>query len=177
MNKEYYIKKHQQKVKAKRKKSYSQLASHYTIKRLSPNSLNEPRPTAGIVVDASVIKKKPTDSVGVGQIQGTDIQSGEIIFTHTIPGDTTNNIAEFLAIHCGLEWCLERGIKLEVFTDSSVALAWSSKCKCGTKYHSNNTKQRLAILRAERRLGELKGKVKHWNTKSWGENPADFGRK
>ena len=159
----------------KRKESRSEIITGYQLnKHQSPN---RERPSKGLAVDASVTKSRITDSTGPGYIKGVDLETGEIVFELQIPGETTNNIAEYLAIHRGLEWCIENNKPPLIYSDSLNAIGWSKKAFCGTKYHSPDNKQRLAILRADRRLKEESFLIYWWENKNWGETPADFGRK
>jgi ribonuclease HI len=159
----------------KRKQSRSEIIIGYQLnKHQSPN---RERPNKGLAVDASLTKSRITDSIGLGYIKGVDLETGEIAFELEIPGETTNNIAEYLAIHRGLEWCIENKKSPLIYSDSLNAIGWAKKAFCGTKYHSPDSKQRLAILKADRRLKEESFSIYWWENKNWGETPADFGRK
>ena len=62
-----------------------------------------------------------------------------------------------------------------------TALAWIKKRKANTKQEANelNTEIFDLIERAENWLknNTYNNKLLKWNTASWGEIPADFGRK
>lgn len=70
---------------------------------------------------------------------------------------------------------------LPIYTDSKIAQLWVQKKKCKTTLPQNEKTQKLyeLIARAEQWLktNTYENKILKWETKSWGEIPADFGRK
>lgn len=94
----------------------------------------------------------------------------------------TNNIGEFLALVHGI--ALLKSKKKEdipIYSDSKIAMSWIRQKKCKTKLSFNNENKELLelIKRAENWLKEntFKNPILKWETKAWGEIPADFGRK
>jgi ribonuclease HI len=93
-----------------------------------------------------------------------------------IPGGT-NNIAEFLAIVHAL--ALTPNETTPVYSDSQTARCWVYKGYCRMESIRNDELRQIAV-RANTWLREnplQKKRVQTWQTKHWGENPADFGRK
>ena len=141
---------------------------------------DEVKPTSGLAVDASVLKKGRYGKVGIAEIRGVDIETGKIVFNKKISWETTNNLAEYLALYIGFLYLDKEGKELVIYSDSTIAISWVRNGKCKTEYHSTDPKQQHNIIKAERRTKEKWGNVKavrFWNKKEWGENPADFGRK
>ncbi len=95
--------------------------------------------------------------------------------------DGTNNVGEFLAIVRGLSWLAENNLAWPVYSDSNNAILWVKIKKCRTKlaHTRNNAPLFELISRAETWLNQNKvpSQVLKWETRTWGENPADFGRK
>ncbi|MFW6202778.1 MAG: hypothetical protein ACOC30_00605 [Marinilabilia sp.] len=93
----------------------------------------------------------------------------------------TNNIGEFLGIVYGLAELKRRNLNIPVYTDSSIALGWVKKKKCMSKLQRKPETEKLfqLIERAENwlRNNQYSQPVLKWETKTWGEIPADFGRK
>ncbi len=93
----------------------------------------------------------------------------------------TNNIGEFLAIVHGLAELKRRNLNIPIYTDSTIAMGWVKKKKCVTKLpREQNTEPLFRLIdRAEEWLKKntYDQLVLKWDTKSWGEIPADFGRK
>ncbi|HEY2982361.1 MAG TPA: ribonuclease H family protein [Anaerolineales bacterium] len=94
--------------------------------------------------------------------------------------DGTNNVGEFLAIVRAMDWLSKNKHDWPIYSDSESAIAWVKAGKCNTKLArlSTNTMLFRLISRAEQSLKDSKRvKVLKWDTETWGENPADFGRK
>ena len=94
----------------------------------------------------------------------------------------TNNIGEFLAIVHALAMLQKKNDqKTPVYTDSKTAISWVKRKKANTKLKPDKTNLQLfdMITRAENWLKkhEWKNSILKWETTSWGEIPADFGRK
>ena len=94
----------------------------------------------------------------------------------------TNNIGEFLALVHGI--ALLKSKKQEtipIYSDSKIAMSWIRQKKCKTNIHFNDSNKELLelIKRAENWLqnNSFKNPILKWETKAWGEIPADFGRK
>lgn len=94
----------------------------------------------------------------------------------------TNNIGEFLALVHALA-LFEKNAdlkfrKMPIYSDSKIAMGWVKSGKCRTKSKPSSEVQNL-IIRAEKWLANHKitNPILKWETKVWGEIPADFGRK
>lgn len=120
-------------------------------------------------------------STGIVEYQGVHTGTGKVIFKVGPFEDGTNNIVEFLAIVHALAYCKQHGIKLPIYSDSRTAIGWVRDKAARTNHEKNegNTKLFELIDRAIKWLNENKydNKILKWETKAWGENPADFGRK
>ena len=118
---------------------------------------------------------------GQMEYQGIDLATGERVF-HFGPVFGTNNIGEFLAIVHALALMEKRGITDKIiYSDSFTAMTWVHKKQCKTKLaHTPETEKLYEIIRrAEQwlRTHPVRTPIKQWETKQWGEIPADFGRK
>ncbi|OYT15798.1 MAG: ribonuclease H [Bacteroidetes bacterium 4572_77] len=93
----------------------------------------------------------------------------------------TVNLGEFLALVHALAYLKQHQLDMPVYSDSLTAIAWVRKKKINTKLQPNAKNQQVFVL-VERALKWLHAntfetKILKWNTKVWGEIPADFGRK
>ena len=92
----------------------------------------------------------------------------------------TNNIGEFLALVHALALFQNRQ-DVVIYSDSRTAMAWVRNRKVKTTL--KKTKETILIhemlTRAETWLknNDYSNPIKKWETKRWGEIPADFGRK
>lgn len=132
--------------------------------------------TRAWAVDASCL-----GNPGPMEYRGVDLDTGQTIF-HFGPIKGTNNIGEFLAIVHAMALMEQRGMQgYTIYSDSVNAQLWVKKQKCKTTLKaSDETKQALELVeRAEKWLKthSFRPQVLKWNTKDWGEIPADFGRK
>ena len=110
-----------------------------------------------------------------------DLQTGQQVF-HFGPVLGTNNIGEFLAIVHALALMERQGITDKViYSDSYNAILRVNKKHCKTTLVRNAETEQLyqVIARAEHWLKTHKvtTPVIKWETRQWGEIPADFGRK
>lgn len=115
------------------------------------------------------------------EFQAVHTETGEVFFRMGPFEDGTSNIAEFLAIAQTLEYCDAHGINLPIYSDSWIAINWIRN-KFASTYveETENNKILFELLEhAEKWLEDnpYHNEVLKWHTRSWGENPADFGRK
>ena len=93
----------------------------------------------------------------------------------------TNNIGEFLALVHGLGYLKQKNSELPIYSDSKIAISWVKKGQCRTNLQITAKNKALFdfVKRAEKWLKEntYTTKILKWETKAWGEIPADFGRK
>ncbi|MDL2223907.1 viroplasmin family protein [Bacteroidales bacterium OttesenSCG-928-M06] len=118
---------------------------------------------------------------GKMEYRGVYTETGEEIF-HKGPFEWgTNNIGEFLALVHGLALLKQQNSPLPIYSDSVNAISWVKQKKCKTKLEPNEKNKSLfeLIRRAEIWLNSntYSTPILKWNTKEWGEIPADFGRK
>jgi ribonuclease HI len=114
------------------------------------------------------------------EYRGVETETGKQIFKFGPYRDGTNNVGEFLAIVQALAWLKEQKRDWPVYSDSENAILWVKAGKCRTKLAHTGRNEELfdLIHRAEETLKVFKAfRVLKWDTKAWGENPADFGRK
>ena len=117
---------------------------------------------------------------GMMEYQGVDTATGFQFFYQKFSLGT-NNIGEFLAIvHC-LAMQQKQGTQLPIYSDSKIAMGWVKKAKVNTKLTRNSKTKLLYELidRGEKWLksNDFRVPILKWETKEWGEIPADFGRK
>lgn len=118
---------------------------------------------------------------GLLEYRGVDMASGQEIFHRGPFPQGTNNIGEFLAIVTGLAYLKQNNLALPIYSDSRNAIAWVKAKKVGTKLQPNAVNKELFDL-IDRALLWLhnngnSARILKWETKIWGEIPADFGRK
>ncbi|MCD8183990.1 MAG: ribonuclease H family protein [Bacteroides sp.] len=117
---------------------------------------------------------------GAMEYRGVHVASRQEVF-HFGPVYGTNNIGEFLAIVHGLALLKQKGFDMPIYSDSVNAISWVRQKKCKTKLPREAKTEELfkLIERAEKWLREntYSTRILKWETKQWGEIPADFGRK
>jgi ribonuclease HI len=116
------------------------------------------------------------------EYQGILYETNSRIFHMGPLSNGTNNIGEFLAIVHALGYCKKHGLTtMPIYSDSRNAIGWVKAKKCKTNLEASPKTSHIfdLITRAEKWLTEntYKNKILKWETKAWGENPADFGRK
>lgn len=140
-----------------------------------------PRLPAGVEREAIAVDAACSGNPGQMEYRGVYLRTGQVIF-HFGPVYGTNNIGEFLAIVHALALQRQRGLALPVYSDSRNALLWVRARQCRTRLPRTPRTEELfgLIARAEQWLrdnGTAGIPLLKWETKQWGEIPADFGRK
>lgn len=116
------------------------------------------------------------------EYQGILYKTGKRIFHNGPMPNGTNNIGEFLAIVHALGYCLKHGhMDMPIYSDSRNAISWVRAKHCKTNLEECTKTAHIfdLIKRAEYWLknNNYRNPILKWETKIWGENPADFGRK
>ncbi len=122
-----------------------------------------------------------SNTTGLVEYQGVYTDTGTNLFRVGPYEDGTNNIVEFLAIVHALAYCKKHKLDLPIYSDSRNAIKWVKNKEVKTNRQRNSKNQTLFELidRAVKWLHEnsYSNKILKWETKAWGEIPADFGRK
>lgn len=119
---------------------------------------------------------------GALEYQGVDTKTGMRLFHKGPFPYGTVNLGEFLALVHGLALLKKQGKHdIPIYSDSRTAMAWVRNKKVRTEMKRNRTNAYLFQLvdRAEQWLHQntFRNPILKWETKAWGEIPADFGRK
>jgi ribonuclease HI len=133
------------------------------------------------LIDSICVDAACSGSPGRLEWRGVQTGSEKEIFHQGPFENGTNNIGEFLAIVDGLAWLVQNRLNQPVYSDSGTAIAWVKAKKCNTELFADETNALLFELidRAEDWLEDhkLANPILKWDTKAWGEIPADFNRK
>ena len=128
------------------------------------------KPTKGISVDGGC-----SGNPGLAYYRAVDIETGKELFRFNI-GMATNNIAEFLGLCNAIYYVNQTNSELPIYTDSKTAMAWVKNKKAKSSFSEPSINNRLKM--AEDYLKTIKEvDVRKWDTRSFGEIPADFGLK
>lgn len=169
--------------KAEAEKAYIEGYSAYCKKRVIENSQNPLFPNHqtkpqlnSLAVDAAwnTITKEM-------EYQGVYTATKELIFRKGPFQGATNNIGEFLALVHGLALLKQQNSSIPIYSDSITAIAWvrQKKHKSVVLPTEENLEVFELLQRAELWLhnNTFITPILKWQTKLWGEIPADFGRK
>lgn len=118
---------------------------------------------------------------GVVEYRGVCTKTGKEFFHQGPFEDGTINIGEFLAIVHALAYCKKINWNIPIYSDSRNAIGWVKDKEARTNYQPGEKNKPLfdMINRALNWLNEneYSNQILKWETRAWGENPADFGRK
>lgn len=118
---------------------------------------------------------------GLTEYQGVDTKTKELLFRQGPFEHGTNNLGEFLGLVHALALYHKSHPDLPIYTDSRTAQAWvrNKKVKTTLVRISKNKPLFELVDRAILWLhnNTYQNPIMKWDTKSWGEIPADFGRK
>lgn len=159
-------------------KSYADYKGKSTKKTLSKEQLKiigDPN-LYSIAVDAA-----SSGNPGIMEYRGVETQTHKQLFHQGPFQQGTNNVGEFLALVHGLAFLKKHNSDRIIYSDSKIAIGWVKKKKCNTKlkWTAKNKELLELVERAENWLktNSYITKIVKWETKAWGEIPADFGRK
>lgn len=159
-------------------KEYADYKGKAPKKRLSKEQLDKiGHPNLySIAVDAA-----SSGNPGKMEYRGVDTQTHKQLFHQGPFEQGTNNVGEFLALVHGLAFLKKHNSDRIIYSDSRIAIGWVKRKKCNTKLKQTTRNKPLfeLVARAENwlRTHTYQTKIVKWETKAWGEIPADFGRK
>jgi len=169
------------KTQAEAESAYSDNYEDHTVKKENKAFLQEFDKTV-IIEDSISVDAACSGNPGVMEYRGVVTYTGVEIFRQGPFSFGTNNIGEFLAlVHAAAQLKKEGNTKTTIYTDSRTGMAWvrNKKVKTMLKRKKSNEILFEMLLRAENWLknNTIENPIIKWETKLWGEIPADFGRK
>jgi len=133
------------------------------------------------IQDSMAVDAASSSATGEVEYKGVYVKTKKVIFLKGPYKDGTNNIGEFLALVHALAYCKRKNLDLPIYSDSRTAISWVRNKKAKTKQLQTLENGQLFDLidRAESWLknNSWPNKILKWETRAWGEIPADFGRK
>jgi len=118
-----------------------------------------------------------------GQMEYKGVHTGtkELWFKQGPFPKASNNIGEFLALVHGLALLKQKNINIPIYSDSITAIAWVRQKKHKSIVLPTEENEVIfdLLIRAESWLqnNSFQTPIIKWDTKQWGDIPADFGRK
>jgi len=136
----------------------------------------------GIIKESLSVDAACSGSPGIMEYRGVWTNDHEQVFHKGPFSWGTNNVGEFLALVHGIAFLKQQGLhSLPIYSDSRTALSWLRNKKVKTTLERRPSNKDLFELleRAENwvKNNSWSNPVLKWETKKWGEIPADFGRK
>lgn len=129
-----------------------------------------------IAVDAAC-----SGNPGIMEYRGVETKTAKELFKVGPFNQGTNNVGEFLALVHGLAFLKKNNSNLILYSDSRIAISWVRQKKCKTNLKETAVNKTIfdLVRRAENWLktNTYSTPIAKWETKVWGEIPADFGRK
>ena len=161
--------------------AYGSTASSYIGQNKKPKlELLSEEKKKDIIWDSIAVDAACSGNPGKMEYQGVDTKTGYQFFHQQFPIGT-NNIGEFLALVHALAMFKKQGKNTPIYTDSKIAMGWVKAKKCRSKLAQSPKTASLYVVikRAEDwlRNNGFTNPILKWETKFWGEIPADFGRK
>lgn len=151
-------------------KSFNSELTQAQLKKIGQPNYNS------ISVDAA-----SSGNPGIMEYRGVDTKTKKQLFIQGPFEQGTNNIGEFLALVHGLAFLKQQNSNRIIYTDSKTAMSWVRKKICNSKLE-RSAKNKTVFDLVDRavqwlKMNEYTTTIVKWETKAWGEIPADFGRK
>ncbi len=138
-------------------------------------------PAKELILDSVCVDASCLGNPGYVEYRGIHTATRKIIFHKNPMPNGTNNLGEFLAIVHALAHLNNQDMDIPIYSDSETAIIWVKNKKVRTKLNRSTDNEEIFNLvdRALKWLenNEYTNPILKWNTVSWGEIPADFGRK
>jgi ribonuclease HI len=162
---------------ARKTPTFSQKSDKKTQKPAKTNTISPDE----IIMDSVCVDASCLGNPGAVEYKGVHTATREVIFHKSLIPNGTNNLGEFLAIVHALTYLKNQPKDIPIYSDSKTAILWVKNKKVKTKLKRNKNSEEIFKL-VERALTWLESNdytnpILKWNTASWGEIPADFGRK
>ena len=161
---------------------YEDSKNHVGNKKIKPQLTAEQKKKYGEPILESIsVDGASSSRGGMSEYRGVFTHNAKEIFRKGPFPDGTNNLMEFLALVHALSLCKRDGVSLPIYSDSRTAISWVRKKEVKTTKQRTKKNEELFDL-IDRALMWLKendcqNKILKWETKVWGEIPADFNRK
>jgi ribonuclease HI len=118
---------------------------------------------------------------GTMEYRGVFTHNAKEIFRKGPYKKSTNNIGEFLALVHVLALAKQNNDTRPIYSDSKTAMSWVRKKQVKTTLKRSKINEDSFALMDRALLwvqnNSFQNKILKWETKAWGEIPADFGRK
>ena len=161
---------------------YEDSKDHVGNKKIKPQLTAEQKKKYGEPILNSIsVDGASSSRGGMSEYRGVFTNNSKEIFRRGPFPDGTNNLMEFLALVHALSLCKRDNVTLPIYSDSRTAILWVNKKEIKTtKKRTKNNEELFDLI--DRALIWLKendyqNKILKWETKVWGEIPADFNRK
>ena len=166
---------------AEAEKAFADKPENYIIRKPKAESHKPSAVIAQPILPALAVDAACSGNPGVMEFRGVIADTGTEVFHRGPFNGGKNNIGEFLAIVLGLAYLKQNNLPWALYSDSRTALAWLRKKHADTKLEWNAGNEDLFFMlrKAEQWLHDntWTTPIYKWDTKAWGEIPADFGRK
>jgi len=171
-------------TRAEAETAFSSSPELYIIRK--SKSPNRPVPESSNLPPKCILPALAVDAAcsgnpGVMEFRGVIADTGTEVFHRGPFNGGTNNIGEFLAIVLGLAYLKQNNLPWVLYSDSRTALAWLKKKHADTKLEWNASNRDIFFMLRKAELwlhdNTWTTQIYKWDTKAWGEIPADFGRK
>jgi ribonuclease HI len=133
------------------------------------------------IQDAIAVDGAWNNNTGLVEYQGVYLKTNEVLFNIGPLEDGTINMVEFLAIVHAISLCKKWHWNVPIYSDSITAMSWIRDLQFRTNHPRSERNKKLfdMLERADKWLNDntFENDILKWETKAWGENPADFGRK
>lgn len=164
-----------------KKAFFENAIKHVRSKQNKSGYIDSPKKVGSPIVPSISVDAACSGNPGVMEYRCVDTYSKKELFKGGPFPEGTNNIGEFLAIVHALSFMKKQESNLPIYTDSTIAMKWVHIKNAKTKLEKTPLNIELFDLidRATAWLNtnSWQNPILKWETKSWGEIPADFGRK
>jgi len=133
------------------------------------------------ILDSLCVDAACSGSPGRLEYRGVFTGTGREFFREGPFQNGTNNVGEFLAIVQALKWVKRKNDARPLYSDSETAITWVKQKRCNTSLVPDGRNavlfERIELAEAWLQKNKVETRLLKWDTRLWGEIPADFNRK
>lgn len=162
--------------------AFKDIPENYIGKDVKPSTTILNNSDIGVPIwDSLSVDASCLGNPGILEYRCVSTKTKQVIFNRGPYEQATQNIGEFLALVLALIYVQQNNLNLPIYSDSKTAIAWVRNKRAKTQLQ-RTPKNEILFQNLDKavewlQFNTITTPILKWQTESWGEIPADYGRK